>query len=179
MGSNFKGMKLQDIPIISGNILICELNKLIERIETLEETAFGIFRYVNNNCLITATALGVVVTRLNGTITVTVPNDVYLLGININSELADLDDSNNLYIRVVNTTETTVNQDIDSSVDLPQVSYINTTTPITFNAGVASEVFQAPYDSTKNISVVEVAGGNITLKIESIVDDYFIVKLSF
>lgn len=143
---------------------------------------FQYVKYIDNNCTIIASNLGVTVTKLAGTITVTIPEDVHLQSINVSAELADVDAYNNLYIEFVYEMETTINQDLDSAV-VPNLSYINTSAPVLLNAGVVSEHYPAQYDSSKTYNLVECGPSGsdaiLKIKIESIIDDYYIIKLNF
>lgn len=144
----------------------------------------AIYKYSDNDCLITASDTGVTVTKdsVNGIVTVTVPTGVNLFGVNLTLEQTDTDASNNLYIKMVYEAEGVISQDL-LSVDVPHVTYINTSIPYVNNGGIVTETFAAPYDNSKNILLItsELDGADaiLQLKIESIVDDNFIVKLSF
>lgn len=144
----------------------------------------SVYKYLETNCLVTASDVGVAIVKdtANGIVEITVPTGVFLYGVNITGEIADVDDSSNLYIKIIYETEGTISQDL-TSVDVPHVTYINTTIPIVVNSGIVSEMFPAPYDNTKTINLItsELDSGDaiLIIKIESIVDDNFIVKLSF
>lgn len=141
------------------------------------------YKYVDNDCLITASGLGITTAKdtVNGIVTITVPSSVMLYSVNITCAQTDTDSSNNLYVKVIYESEATICQDL-ATVDVPHVTYVNTSYA-TANASVVSESFPAPYDPTKTISLItsELDGADaiLQLRIDSIVDDTFIVKLTF
>lgn len=144
----------------------------------------AVYKYSDNDCMITASDTGVTVTKdsVNGIVTVTVPTGVNLFGVNLTLELADTDASNNLYVKMVYESEGTISQDL-LSVDIPSVTYVNTSFPTQNNSGVVSEIYSAAFDITKTMSLItsELDGADaiLQIKIESIYDDNFIVKLIF
>jgi hypothetical protein len=155
------------------------------KIKIQDLVSSGIFQYVkyiDNNCTIIASNTGITVTKSSGTISVTIPENVHLISLNITGELADLDPYANLYVEFVHQMEVTINQDLDSAV-VPIMTYINTTFPVTLNGGVVSEDFPAQYDPNKTYNLVECGldgtDAILKIKIESIVDDHFIIKLNF
>lgn len=141
------------------------------------------YKYVDNDCLITASNTGITTSKdtVNGIVTITVPATVNLYSVNITCAQADTNASNNLYVKIIYETEGTINQNL-ATVDIPHVTYVNTSYTA-LNAGEVSETYPAPYDPTKNISLItsELDGVDaiLQIKIESIVDDTFIVKLTF
>lgn len=143
---------------------------------------FQYVRYISNSCTITASGLGVVVTKGSGTITATVPTGVHLQSINIHAVAADTDASDNLYVEIVSQNESTINQDFDSAI-LPSLTYVNTSYPILYNAGVCSETYPAQFDPYKTWAIVECGPSGsdavLKLKIEAVRDDYYTVKLNF
>jgi hypothetical protein len=163
---------------------VAEVHKYILFSTVVAAGGGAVLKYSHNDCMITASDTGVTVTidSINGIVTVTVPTGVNLFSVNLTLELADTDASNNLYVKIIYEGEGTISQDL-TSVDVPHVTYINTSIPIISNGGVPSESYPAPYDPTKNIQLItsELDGADaiLQIKIESIVDDNFIVKLSF
>lgn len=139
-------------------------------------------QYISDTCTITATDTGIVVTRGAGTITVTIPTGVILKSINIRGEAADLDGSDNLFVKLINETESTINQDINSAI-IPTVAFLSLVDAVDLNGGTITESFPAPYDPYKTFSIVECgpdgADAVLRLKFESIRDTNFIIKLNF
>lgn len=142
-----------------------------------------VYKYSDNDCMITASNTGVTVTKdsVNGEMVIDVPAAVNLYSVNLTGEQTDTDDDSNLFIKIVYASEGTICQDL-LTIDIPHVTYVNTTYAVA-NSSVVSETFPAPYDSTKNIHLVksELDGSDAVLriKVESIVDNNFMIKLTF
>lgn len=143
-------------------------------------------QYSNNGCMITASNTGVTITKddVNGIVTVDVPENVYLYGVNLILENRDVDASNNIIVRVVYNNNTTINQDLNT-VDVPQVAFVDISDAVQNNVGVVDALHPAAYATTaaKDIYLItsETSGGDgiLQIKVESILEDNFIIKLTF
>ncbi len=139
-------------------------------------------QYIDDDCTITANDTGITVSRAGGTVTVTIPTGIHMSSINITGVLADLDAKENFYVELIYEGESMINQDLVTAV-LPVVGYINTSSPMQLNGGIADNDNPAQYDPNKTYAVVQCepsgADAVLKLKFESIIDDNFIIKLNF
>jgi len=111
----FKGMPLRDIPVVTGNILVCELDKLDDR---LDDSALR--RYdTGNGCIVLADGEGIECTKVSGGVQIDVPATVNLISFRLRGDSSFLN-GNELTITIVGgkgatgTTKTYQNDNTDS-----------------------------------------------------------------
>jgi len=92
----FKGMPLRDIPVVTGNILVCELDKLDDR---LDDTALR--RYdAGNGCIVFADGEGIECTKVSGGVQIDVPATINLISFRLRGDSSYLN-GNELTITIV------------------------------------------------------------------------------
>jgi len=118
--------------------------------------------------LISASTTGVTVakTPASGLIEITIPSGVFLYSVHLTGTSSDADDNENLYVKMVYESESTINQSIATAVS-PTLNIFDTTVPEVNNSGTLSRTYAGTKENKRwSLTKSEANGSDAELEIK-------------